>query len=201
MNVELLWITPDAERIIEESGRTAYKSEDKISGDSAARFIKSLIKRGHESVLEHAAASFRITDFSRIASQQVTRHRIGSFTQKSQRYVGEKDFEYVVPPTIQNHEEALLDYAGYMEYGNELYTLFTEEYAIPKEDARYLLPNGCETEFVMTFNFRQWRHFLKLRLHKSAQWEIRELAYCMGRILYYAAPSVFEDLMEGAESP
>lgn len=199
MNVELLWVTPDSERIIELSGRTAYKSEDKISADSATRFIKGLIKRGHESVLEHAAASFRITDFSRISSQQVTRHRIGSFTQKSQRYVGEKDFSYITPHTIAEHEEAILDYVDYMEYGNELYTLFTKKYGIPKEDARYVLPNGCDTEFVMTFNFRQWRHFLKLRLHKSAQWEIRELAYCVGKILYFSAPSVFEDIMEGVE--
>jgi thymidylate synthase (FAD) len=199
MNVELLWITPDSERIIELSGRTAYKSEDKISADSATRFIKGLIKRGHESVLEHATASFKITDVSRALTHQLVRHRLASYTQMSQRYVKQDGFEYVVPDSIANNENALSDYNNLMEYIAKIYQCMTEEENIPREDARFILPNACVTEIVMTCNFREWRHFLKVRCDKHAQWEIRELAYCIGKILYFSASSVFEDIMEGIE--
>ena len=199
MNVELLWITPDAERIIELSGRTAYKSEDKINGRSAEKFIKGLIKRGHESVTEHATASFRITGVSRALTHQLVRHRLASYTQMSQRYVKQGGFEYVIPDSIANNENALSDYNNLMEYIAEIYQCMTEEENIPREDARFILPNACTTEIVMTCNFREWRHFLKMRCDKHAQWEIRELAYCIGKILYFSASSVFEDIMSGVE--
>ena len=196
--VELIYVTPDVERVIEEAGRTAYKSDDKISNGSAAKFIKSIIKSGHESVLEHGVASFRISGFSRISSQQLTRHRIASFTQRSQRYVKEGQFEFIVPPSIMANEEARDEFICAMEFIQVMYDAMVNEYGIKKEDARFLLPNACETELVMTCNFREWRHFLKLRLSRHSQWEIRQLAQKILALLVYCAPNVFDDLTGGA---
>ena len=94
MKVKLIHITKDPERVIERAGRTAYKSFSKITHDSAAKFVRMLVKLGHHSVLEHAVASFRISGVSRTLTHQLVRHRVASFTQQSQRYVSEKNFKY-----------------------------------------------------------------------------------------------------------
>lgn len=193
MKIELLSITENPEKLIEQAGRTAYQSFDKITNESAATFIKMLVKRGHTSVLEHAIASFRISDVSRAFSHQLVRHRIASYTQKSQRYVSEKEFDYVIPESIKNDGRALEIFLNTMETINNAYKNL-KDLNIKNEDCRFVLPNACTTEIVITANFRIWRHIIGLRTDKAAQWEIRNVCMKILKILKEKAPSCFSDL-------
>jgi len=196
IEIELLWITPDAEKHIEDAGRTSYLSFDKKTADSSGKFIKMLIGFGHESVIEHACASFRISGISRVTSHQIVRHRLASYTQQSQRYVDEGGFRFVIPHSFDSMNK-LLHHSGktmdVMRMIQEFYQHLVDE-GVPKEDARYVIPNACVTQMVMTANFREWRHFIKLRGDKAAQWEIRNVACGVLGILKHQAPNVFADL-------
>ncbi|MCX7857371.1 MAG: FAD-dependent thymidylate synthase, partial [Deltaproteobacteria bacterium] len=156
-------------------------------------FVRMIRRSGHHSVLEHAYATFRISGVSRACSHQLVRHRLCSFTQKSQRYVDEKDFSYVIPPSVKNNDEAKRIFEQLIENVKIAYSKL-KELGIKNEDARYILPNATETEIVLTANFRELRHIISLRKDRSAQWEIRTLAEKMLEILKEYAPSVFEDL-------
>ncbi|HDS08996.1 MAG TPA: FAD-dependent thymidylate synthase [Firmicutes bacterium] len=194
MKVTLIHITENSERVIEEAGRTAYKSYSKITKDSSAKFIKMLVKLGHHSVLEHAVASFRISGVSRALTHQLVRHRLASFTQQSQRYVSEKNFDYVIPPKIKASPEALKIFKTTMNQVREGYEKLVL-LNIPKEDARFIIPNAVFTEIVVTANFREFRHIFELRCKGDAQWEIRAAALEMLRILKRQAPNVFSDFV------
>lgn len=168
-DVTLLSITPNAEELIEQAGRVSHASEPK---GQHGELIRKLIKWDHLSVLEHASATFLIKNISRAATHQLVRHRLCSYTQRSQRYVKEAGFTYIVPPSIEGNEEARLLYEETMQYLQRLYS-FLLTLGIPKEDARFILPNACASQIVVTANFRQWRHMIELRGAASAQWEIR----------------------------
>lgn len=187
----LIWVTPNAEKIIEEAGRTCYKSEDKITEESSKKFIKMIMKRGHESVLEHASASFRFVT-TRFTTHQLVRHRLFSYSQESQRYCNYtkgkfgSELTFVRPLDIENDEvwkesmkRAEQDYQKMIDMG------------YPPQDARTVLPSSCKTEIVTTGNFRNWRHFLKLRMSSHAQSDIRYLAQEVFSILSSIAPNVF----------
>ncbi len=193
MNVELLSITENAEQHIEFCGRMAYQSQNRITENSAGKFIESLIKRGHTSVLEHGVVSFRIFNISRTCSHQLVRHRLASFTQTSQRYVNSNNFEYIIPESIKNDGRTLEIFLNTIETINNAYNNLCQ-LEIKKEDARFILPEACATELVMTANFREWRHIIKLRIDKSAQWEIRKVCYEILKILKEKAPNCFGDL-------
>jgi thymidylate synthase (FAD) len=193
MKIKLLSITPNAEKQIENAGRTSYLSYEKQTEDSYKAFIKMIVKRGHESVLEHAMASFRISGVSRALTHQLVRHRLCSFTQKSQRYVNEHNFKYVEPEDIKNNNEAHKIYTDLMNDIKEQYGKL-RQLGIKKEDARFILPNATESEIVLTANFRELRHLIKLRGDKAAQWEIRNLAIEMLKILKKEVPDVFQDM-------
>ena len=193
MKIELLSITQNAEQLIEKAGRTAYQSQDRITADSAATFISMLVRRGHTSVLEHATATFLISDVSRAFSHQLVRHRIASYTQKSQRYCKEGGFDFVIPDSIRDHVEASRIFYGLMHDADVAYTKL-QELGIKNEDARFVLPNACTTEIVITANFRIWRHIVALRTEKSAQWEIRDVCIEILKVLKEKAPSCFGDL-------
>lgn len=193
MKVELLSITENAEQLIEKAGRTAYQSQDKITEDSAGKFITTLVKRGHESVLEHASATFKISGISRACSHQLVRHRLASFTQKSQRYVKENNFEYVIPESIKNNETASIIFKSVMEYSNRGYSVL-KDLGIKNEDCRSILPNACITELIITSNFREFRHIILLRNSKFAQEEIKLLSKEILKILKKNAPNCFFDL-------
>lgn len=192
MSVELLAVTPHAEKIIELAGRTAYKSFEKITDASAGEFIGRIVRNGHESVLEHASASIRVKGISRACSHQIVRHRLASYTQSSQRYVDESGAEFVVPPSIAQCEAYRDLYMRHLTLVGEMYECLKKA-GIPSEDARFVLPNACATEIVMSANFREWRHFLTVCGDPHAQWEIRELALQVYEILSKEAPSVFAD--------
>jgi thymidylate synthase (FAD) len=192
LEVELLTITPDAEKLIEAAGRTCYDTADRAADDSAAKFIGMLIRRGHLSVLEHASATFRIRGVSRALSHQLVRHRLASYSQRSQRYVGEAGFPYVAPPTLTADGEAKRVFDEAVENARASYEKLIS-LGVPREDARFVLPNATATEIVVTANFREWRHVLALRGHPTAQWEIRRLAIAVLRELKKEAPAAFAD--------
>jgi len=193
--VELLSITPNAERLIEEAGRTCYLSFEKMTDDSAKRFIQMLVKSGHHSVLEHASATFRIKGGSRAFTHQLVRHRLASFSQQSQRYVSEEDFKVVTPPSIASNPEALKVFREAMEQSRIAYSKL-KGMDIRKEDARFVLPNAVSSEIVITSNFREWRLILSIRTEKNAQWEIREISRKILERLVTEAPAVFGDLLD-----
>jgi len=189
--VTLLAITPDAERLIEQAGRTCYQSLGKIDDMSHEKFIQMLIKSGHESVLEHASATFRFRG-SRAFTHQMVRHRLCSFSQQSQRYVSEDKFEFVMPKSLEKGSEAEFIYKSEMANIQRAYCNLIE-LGVKREDARFVLPNACLSEIVISANFRQWRWIFKKRCNPKAQWEIRELCFRALRILGEKAPSVFGD--------
>lgn len=192
MRVELLFITPDAEKLIETAGRTSHLSFDKQGKNTEKEFIRTLLKMGHYSVLEHAYATFRISDVSRSFTHQLVRHRLCSYTQQSQRYVDESRFNYIEPESIKNNPKAHSLFIRYIEDAKGIYTEL-QKLGIENEDARFVLPNAVESRIVVTANFREWRHIIALRGNPDAQWEIREAAIEVLKILQKYAPTVFED--------
>ena len=191
LDVQLLMITPDCEKLIESCGRTCYESHDKASEYSHEKLIRHLIKNGHTSVFEHASVTFRLSNVSRSLTHQLVRHRIASYSQKSQRYVNENDFDYVTPYSISENEHALEVYENGMKQINRMYDDLVC-LGIRKEDARYVLPNACSTVIDATFNFRSLMNLFNERGDKHAQWEIRHAAMMMLTIVKQYASIVFE---------
>jgi thymidylate synthase (FAD) len=192
MKVELLFITPNAEKLIESAGRTCYLSFGKQGEGTEKAFVKMLIKMGHLSVLEHAYATFRISGVSRAFTHQLVRHRLCSYSQQSQRYVDESNFSYVEPDSIKNNPEAHSLFEDFMDKARKTYSEL-QKLGIKNEDARFVLPNAVETQIVVTANLREWRHIIELRGEPGAQWEIRRAAVEILKILKKHAPTVFAD--------
>jgi len=192
MKVELLFITPDAEKLIETAGRTSYLSFGKQGKDTEKAFIRMLIKRGHLSVLEHAYATFRISGVSRAFTHQLVRHRLCSFIQQSQRYVDESNFNFIEPQSIKNNPEAHSIFTESIDNARKTYVEL-QKLGIKNEDARFVLPNATESQIVITANLREWRHIVELRGEPDAQWEIRRAAIEILKILKKHAPTVFGD--------
>jgi thymidylate synthase (FAD) len=184
-------------RLIEFAGRTCYKSEDRVDEDSADRFVRGIIKRGHESVIEHCSVTYKFI-CSRACSHQLVRHRIAAYSQESQRYCdyGRLGFQIIVPPSIE--KDPVLNTA-FIDECRHTYVLYCKlrDFGIPPEDARFLLPNACKTEVVTTFNLRMWRHVLVERwLNRRAQWEIKGLMRAVAYELNNYLPMFFEDIVK-----
>lgn len=177
-------------RRLEAAGRTCYRSEDKITAESAERFVASIIRRGHESVLEHETISVRII-CDRGVSHELVRHRIASYSQESTRYCnyGNKDMEFIKPSNFE------------LDSKDREFLIYVERYyehclAIDRapQQARYFLPNGLKTEVVATMNLRAWRHFFALRCAMAAHPDIRKIALDMLAHFKKIIPVVFDDL-------
>lgn len=192
MKIELLFITPNAEKLIETVGRTSYLSFNKQGKSTEKTFIKMLIKKRHYSVLEHAYATFRISGVSRAFTHQLVRHRLCSFVQQSQRYVDESNFNYIEPKSIRNNSEAHSTFSKFMGEAKKVYSKL-QRLRIKNEDARFVLPNAVESQIVVTANLREWRHIIELRGGPDAQWEIRDIAIEILKILKRHTPTVFDD--------
>ncbi len=192
MRVELLAITPQAEKLIEEAGRACYQSRRKAEPGSEKAFVRKIIENGHQSVLEHASATFRITGASRGFTHQLVRHRLCAFSQQSQRYVNEGNFAFVEPPSIARKPEAHRLFARFMRYAKGAYGRL-QELGVANQDARFVLPNAVRSEIVISANFRELRHIFCLRCSRHAQWEIRRVALQMLRIMKRTAPAIFSD--------
>jgi len=195
-NVRLLYITKNGENLIEKAYRNCWQSKPKNKSIKERRsFIKRCISMGHLSPLEFADAAFEILG-SRAFTHQLVRHRLASYAQESQRYVKIKDLNYfVIPKTIKYNKDALKIFKKSLKEIFDSYESLIQ-LGIPKQDARYILPNSTMSRIFVKMNFRAWRHFLKLRCDTSAQWEIRDIAKEILKILYKNSPSVFEDLYE-----
>ena len=197
IEVKLLASTPEAEQLIEQAGRLCWDTQARVG--TAPHRIQKWIEVGHESMIEHASATFYIRA-SRVLTHELVRHRLASYSQRSQRYVKEVKPRYITPPELQKESEDvgtwskvafLFDLAmkqAWSTYG----TLLRQ--GIKPEIARYVLPNACETQIVCTWNFREIRHIIKLRTSKRALPEMRVVAGEIRRIAKELAPQVFEDL-------
>lgn len=187
---------------IEKAGRTCYKSEDRITDESARKFIKGIIKRGHESVIEHCSITVRVI-CDRGVSHEIVRHRLASYSQESTRYCNyskdkfSNEITYIKPCFWdENNEENAKKYEVWkntMEFIEKKYMELLELGAKP-EEARSVLPNSLKTEIVMTMNLREWRHFFKLRTSKASHPQMREIAIPLLEKFKELVPVVFDDI-------
>ncbi|MEZ4527009.1 MAG: FAD-dependent thymidylate synthase [Desulfobacterales bacterium] len=203
---EILFM-PDGETIlknIEIAGRTCYKSEDRITGDSAAGFVKGIIKSGHHSVIEHMNITVRFV-CDRGVTHELVRHRLAAYSQESTRYANyakEKfgnEITVIRPFFWAEDSQAYADWKSAMEYAEKIYLKLIQNGARPQE-ARSVLPNSLKTEIVMTANLREWRHVLNLRCSKPAHPQIREIMLPMLAEFHSKIPVVFDDLFEKYEA-
>jgi len=182
--------SPDSEQLIEYAGRLCWDTTEKL-GTNPKR-IQEWINVGHESVIEHAAATFYIRA-SRVLTHELVRHRLASYSQRSQRYVKETDPRYIEPPPIKESNYAHEQFEEVMTTCWQAYRHLLAR-GIKAEIARYVLPNACETQIICTWNFREIRHIIKLRTSERALPEMRAVAGEIRRIMKQQAPKVFEDL-------
>ena len=195
MQVTLLSWTPEPEKTVAAAARLCYSDAsildlvEKMHGSSSNKLVEKLVAMGHYSPLEHASFTFGIQEVSRALTHQLVRHRIASYSQKSQRYVGEKGFGFVMPPTITANPRAREQYLKIMDEINEAYSQLAA--IVEKEDARYVLPNACYTSIIMTMNCRSLLNFFERRCCTRAQWEIRRLAWKMLALVKEQAPTIF----------
>ena len=198
MQVDLIAITNflsgngTPEELIEHAGRVCYRSQSR--GNTAA-FLRARLRDGHESIIEHASATFEVSGISRACSHQLVRHRLASYSQESQRYVDMSNPELITPPTIAKNLEASAVWEGLMENIQSAYRDLRDA-GVRKEDARFVLPNATATRIVVTMNFREYIHFFRLRITPEAQWEIRHMALLMLKDLVPYASAVFGDLWD-----
>ena len=195
--VYLLAHTPDPDELIAAAARICYSdvpASDLLVREStklSIHLLKELWRSGHHSPFEHASFTFGVDGLSRVASHQLVRHRVASYSQQSQRYVRMDRTEVVLPPTIAANPEARALFEHQTEAAHQTYRSLVDM-GIPAEDARFILPHGWETRLVFTMNARELHHFFALRLCRRAQWEIRELARLMLIECRKAAPVAFE---------
>lgn len=220
--VTLLAHTPNPEHTVASAAKLCYSPStidgirEGLTDEKAASFVEMLSEIGHESPIEHASFTFGIEGVSRALLAQITRHRIASFSVQSQRYVAENDFEFVTPPEIAAEPEALALFNEAMQKDKEYYEKITEvlkakhkaafladgkdekaaDRAAEKkaiEDARFVLPNACDTKMVVTMNARSLHNFFRHRCCNRAQWEIQDVANQMLALVKEVAPNLFKN--------
>lgn len=191
-------------QLIESAGRTSYQSRDKITQESATKFVKMLRERGHESVLEHSCLTVEFNNVSRAFTHELVRHRLASFTQESTRYVDERDFKVIIPPdksqdeklvklNLPNGTKIKVSFQEWMDLNEQMYRDLRKAGWVP-QDARQVLPTGIKSQIVMTANFREWRHIFKLRTATDAHWEIRQVMKNLLEDVKKRIPIIFDDL-------
>lgn len=220
MTVTLITHTPDADKLVASAAKLCYAKSDiptlmeGLTPEKVESFLTLLNDLGHSSPIEHASFTFGIEGVSRALLAQLTRHRMASFSVQSQRYVDKSGFDYITPPEIEAIPEAKAEYIRAMEedaaHYNSLRNILIEKHTKTfiaegkseaeakklaekkaNEDARFVLPNSCDTKIIMTMNVRSLHNFFSLRCCKRAQWEIRELAIEMLKLVREAAPLLF----------
>ena len=198
MEVKLIRYTPDPDKTVAMSARLCYSPigaaqlEEKMTDEQATKLVRKLASMGHASTFEHASFTFAIEGVSRVLTHQLVRHRIASYSQQSQRYVKEHNFETIMPPSIAANKEAKAKFEALTKEIQDTYNEWTEAGILP-EDARYILPNAAETKIVVTMNARSLHNFFELRCCTRAQWEIRALANKMLEEVKKVAPALFEN--------
>ena len=185
---------------IEKAGRTCYKSEDRITEESAKVFVRMLIERGHESVLEHESITVRFV-CDRGISHEIVRHRLASYSQESTRYCNYgndrfgSELTFIKPCFFKEKKGAYCSWYNSMDFAECAYFDMLDDGCTPQE-ARSVLPSSTKTEVVMTANLREWRHFLKLRTASAAHPQMRELTVPLLKELQAWIPVVFDDIKE-----
>ncbi len=221
LKVSLVSYTENPEKLVAASAKLCYSQlggdelMDDLTEEKTEKFLNMLMELGHQSPIEHCSFSFAIEGVSRTLTHQLVRHRLASYSQRSQRYVTEGQFQYIVPPAIASNEATKRlyiqamedDQKTYDEITNILKKQYVEEYvnagmsekkanstAEKKaiEDARYVLPNACETKIMVTMNSRSLLHFFSVRCCERAQWEIQEMAEQMLFEVKKVAPIIFK---------
>lgn len=183
---------------IERAGRTCYKSEDKITADSARKFVAGIIKSGHESVIEHEKITVRII-CDRGVTHEIVRHRIASYSQESTRYCNYSADKFgneltFIRPFYWNDDPEKMDaWTCHMKLTEETYMHLIKMGASPQE-ARAILPNSLKTEIVVTMNIREWRHFFKVRCSPAAHPQMREVAIHILKKFKEIIPVIFDDI-------
>lgn len=222
LSVTLIQHTPEPEKLVAAAAKLCYSKAgageimEDLTDENVERFLGRLMDMGHASPIEHASFTFAIEGVSRALTHQLVRHRMASFSQKSQRYVNEGQFNYVIPPEIKALPGGEAVFVEGMKNAQKTYDLLaeiliekhtkalvalgmTEKQAVVAaekqgiEDARFVLPNACETKIVVTMNTRELLHFYNQRCCNRAQWEIRELATEMLRACKKVAPILFKN--------
>lgn len=198
LSVKLISYTKNPEEVVASAIRQCYSEMGaselfkKIPKEKQEKLIAHVIKAGHTSTIEHAYFTFAIEGISRACSHELVRHRIASYSQQSQRYVKpEKGFAFIVPGKIKAKRPLYQKFLAFIKQSNNLYKEFLKE-GIPAEDARFILPNACETKIVVTMNARSLFNFFQRRLCLRAQWEIRQLAQKMYQEVMKVAPNIFK---------
>lgn len=195
MKVTLLNHSPEPEKIIAAAARLCYTSKEidelleGLTEEKVDKFIDKLTSLGHESPLEHVTFTFGIEGISRACSHQLVRHRMASYSQKSQRYVDESGFQYIIPQTVI--DKNMDDEYNYLMYHIEEVYKDLRAAGVEAEDARMVLPNACTTSIIVTMNVRSLLNFFKHRVCNRAQWEIQELAIEMLKICKEISPKLF----------
>ncbi|MBP0980203.1 MAG: FAD-dependent thymidylate synthase, partial [Oscillospiraceae bacterium] len=218
MKVKLIAHTPNPEKVVAAAAKLCYSNAqidtllDGLTEEKSKEFVEMLASLGHESPTEHASFTFAIEGVSRSLLAQITRHRIGSYSVQSQRYVNLKEPDFVTPPEIMDDPQSLEQFNESMAMAAENYQKVTqllkeahkekfmaqgmdektanrtaEKRAL--EDARFILPNACTTKMIVTMNTRSLNNFFRHRCCTRAQWEIRELADEMLRLVCEVAPA------------
>jgi thymidylate synthase (FAD) len=191
---------------LEIAGRTCYKSEDKITEDSASKFVKNLINRGHEAMIEHVSLTVKFI-CDRGVSHEIVRHRIANYAQESTRYCNYsqdkfgKEITVIEPFFFNNEKENDIEYTDIKyfywkescEWAEEYYFKLLEKGATPQE-ARSVLPNSLKTEIVVTMNLRELRHYFRLRTAKAAHPQMREITIPLLEELKEKLPEIFDDI-------
>ena len=204
LNVKLLKHTPNPTQAIATAARLCYSKSEiddllkDMTPEKCEKLLKRLIDMGHESPLEHASFTFGIEGVSRALTHQLVRHRIASYSQQSQRYVDAQDFGYITPPSIKKDKAKKERFDKTMKELAQLYGKFVKD--VPKEDARFVLPNAAETKIIVTMNARSLKNFFCIRCCERAQWEIRQLARKMLALCKEVDPILFSKMGEGCVS-
>jgi len=192
-------------QLVEVAGRTAYQSRDRITDDSAAKFVEMIRKRGHEAVLEHSAMTVEFNNVSRGFTHELVRHRLASYTQESTRYVDESNLKVVIPPDKEPNEKLVelqlpngiklkVSFQDWIDLNEQMYRGLRKAGWVP-QDARQILPIGIKSQIVMTANFREWRHVFKLRTAPDAHWEIRQVMTNLLKEVKEKIPIIFNDIL------
>lgn len=205
LKVLLIKHTPNPEETIAMAAKLCYSPsgietlQEKIAAKDQKQFVEKLTKMGHMSPLEHSSFTFAIEGISRACSHQLVRHRLASYSQQSQRYVSEEaGFDYVIPRTIKGDKELERYFKEVMSKTQKAYNHIVRKLnekgitgEAANQDARFVLPNACETKIMVTMNARELLHFFQQRCCSRAQWEIRAMATEMLKLVRGLAPIIF----------
>lgn len=206
MNIKLLEMSQNAISLIYAACRQCYSEkfagdvffDNSLSIEKQEEFVKKIVASGHQSPLEHVKFTFAVEGVSRALTHQLVRHRLASYSQMSQRYVKEKDFDYIIPPSIEKNQESKNEFEKIMVIIQQSYTRLLEFMGqdnisgeAANQDARFVLPQAAETKIVVTMNCRELLHFFEHRCCSRAQWEIRGLANKILDICKEKLPAVF----------